>query len=238
MSTFTSLLVLFLFLLFYTVLGERTPDGIMVLPIHEVENNPAVGSFRRRDNVPVAKVFNGSQYVVSSKSFNSTYENNLTVAVAIGAPPQPVVLEIDVNSSWSWVNPTCANATDKDEEEKEEKEYCDKNPRYDPESSKSSNVHKESEGSGIVSRVTNETMMEGTLVTDTLTLGSNSVKDQLFTLASWSKNMSVGALALGPWGWSESMVKSLPGEAFSLNLHSANKEGKYFPCQLQSLPLF
>ena len=70
--------------------------------------------------------------------------------------------------------------------------------------------------------------MEGTLVTDTFTLGSNYVKDQLFTLASWSKNMSVGALALGPWDSSESMVKSLPGEAFSLNLHSADKEGKHF----------
>lgn len=73
MSTFTSLLVLVYFLLFYTVLGEKTPNGVMILPVHTVGKNPAVGSFRRRDNVPVAKVFNGSQYVVSSKSSNSTY---------------------------------------------------------------------------------------------------------------------------------------------------------------------
>jgi hypothetical protein len=71
--------------------------------------------------------------------------------------------------------------------------------------------------------------MEGTLVTDTFNLGSSSVKVQSFTLASWSKNISVGSLTLGPWDWSESMVKSLPGEAFSLNLHSADKEGMFFP---------
>ena len=60
--------------MFYRVLGEGNPAGVMVLPIHTVEKSPAIGLFRRHDNVPVAKVFNGSHYVVSGKSANSTDE--------------------------------------------------------------------------------------------------------------------------------------------------------------------
>jgi hypothetical protein len=60
--------------MFYKVLGEGNPAGIMVLPIHTVVKNTAMDLFRRHENVPVAKVFNGSHYVVSGRSANSIYE--------------------------------------------------------------------------------------------------------------------------------------------------------------------
>jgi hypothetical protein len=144
--------------------------------------------------------------------------------VSIGSNSQPVTVVLDTGSSELWVNPTCATV-----QSPTNLAYCNSLPRYDPTTSSTSvNL-----GTPFVIHY-GKGDTQGTYYTDDIKIGTGSLDNQQFGVASESVDIQAGILGVGPhtplFNY-PSLVENLAAQkqinsvAFGLDLHNPSTPG-------------
>ncbi|ROW05734.1 hypothetical protein VMCG_05157 [Cytospora schulzeri] len=116
---------------------------------------------------------------------NQNDGTSYTIDIEVGTPPQTISVVLDTGSYELWVNPTCKTSTDPD--------FCESFPRYN--STESSTFHKTGTETSLFYGKGNVTFE---YVKDVVSIGSASITDQVFGVASKSYSNPTGLLGVGP----------------------------------------
>jgi len=144
--------------------------GYLAAPVHAYKGTPKLPRRlkSRQETEPL-----------ENHQLGTTY----TVDIEIGTPGQTVTVILDTGSPDLWVNPTCSTSG--------QPAYCRQFPRFDP-----------SESSSLVDDGFRGTLRYGkgnvslAYVTDTITIGSAQITEQMFGVARESHDIPMGILGL------------------------------------------
>ncbi|KAK2611913.1 hypothetical protein QQS21_002019 [Conoideocrella luteorostrata] len=147
-------------------------DGVLHLPI-------AAGSLDSRGGSLEAR-----QIHQATDNWLSTHTINLT----LGTPPQPVTLAFDLGSSQTWVNPNCDKAPS------ENVQFCKKLSRFDP--GRSTTL--EDLGAPPMKLTYGIGSATASFKFDQVNIGSATLQNQLFGVATDSEKVSFGIFGAAP----------------------------------------
>ncbi|KAK4156565.1 putative aspartic-type endopeptidase opsB [Chaetomidium leptoderma] len=154
--------------------AERRPiiargDGIVRSPVNALPN-PEPKLRVRQNEIEVANHRAGTRYAVD---------------VEIGTPPQTLTLILDTGSPDTWINPACDTANVPDD--------CRAFAHFEP--SKSSSLKVTDTTDILRYGIGNATIR---YVSETLTIGSATIKSQMIGIASESHSIPLGILGMSP----------------------------------------
>lgn len=137
-----------------------------------------------------------------------------------------MTLNFDTGSPVTWVNPDCSKVPD---ERSREKEFCLKQPRYDPFTSNTAKIQNQA-----LNLTYGRGSILGSYFTDDIRIGSVVAESATFGVAAASTEHEVGIFGAGksPEGYPPTVLETLVSQgkinshAFSVDLKSINETGQ------------
>ncbi|KAM7206093.1 Aspartic peptidase domain containing protein [Naviculisporaceae sp. PSN 640] len=181
--------------------------GFVSIPLSSAKNNLGL---RKRDDVE------GTANLEIPNLKTSGY----TIKIAIGTPPQELVVAVDTGSSELWINPDCdrssraRNTTGTDgqpimvvDSELTDPVECRKRGRYDQSKSNSASSVKLD---GRTITYGDFTTVEIEYLSDKISIGPLTISDQIFGVATKSNQTGIGIMGFGPSHYGFNETKPYP----------------------------